>query len=210
MKRYKYPRIPHLPWSNASTDDKKLKDISHLEGKEIVVTVKMDGENTTMYKDHLHARSLDSKDHPSRSWVKQYHGRIKHTIENDYRICGENLFAKHSIHYQNLSSYFMCFNVWNKEECLDWDSTLKYAEERNIPMVPVLYRGPCYKIILDCLEIENFDKDLCEGYVIRLAGSFNYDEVMQSMAKYVRENHIQTEEHWMYTKVIKNKLSSAA
>jgi len=108
MKRYKYPRIPHLPWSNASTDDKKLKDISHLEGKEIVVTVKMDGENTTMYKDHLHARSLDSKDHPSRSWVKQYHGRIKHTIENDYRICGEKSFSLNIVFITKIYLVTLC------------------------------------------------------------------------------------------------------
>lgn len=36
----------------------------------VVITEKMDGENTTLYRDGLHARSLDSRHHPSRNWVK--------------------------------------------------------------------------------------------------------------------------------------------
>lgn len=69
--RVKYPRTFHLPWSRSYThDDKVLKHVQHFEGKEVVVTEKMDGENTTMYRDYLHARSIDSKDHPSRHWIK--------------------------------------------------------------------------------------------------------------------------------------------
>jgi hypothetical protein len=67
-KRVKYPQIPHLPWSpGRSEDDIALDSIEHLEGLEdVVVTEKSDGENTTLYHDYLHVRSLDSKSHPSR------------------------------------------------------------------------------------------------------------------------------------------------
>ena len=45
-KYIKYPRTWHHPISEGVTDDDKvLKDTSNFEGKEIVVTVKMDGEN---------------------------------------------------------------------------------------------------------------------------------------------------------------------
>ena len=61
MKYYKYPRTPHLPWSPGKTnDDKVLKDTSHFLGKEIVMSLKMDGEATTLYNNHMHARSIDS------------------------------------------------------------------------------------------------------------------------------------------------------
>lgn len=75
--RVHYPRTPHLPWSpGASSDDVRVGDLSGLAGREVVVTEKLDGENTTLYADGLHARSLDSAHHPSRAWVKALQGRI--------------------------------------------------------------------------------------------------------------------------------------
>lgn len=42
----KYGRTFHLPWSpGAHDDDKTLRDTTHFAGKEVVVTLKMDGEN---------------------------------------------------------------------------------------------------------------------------------------------------------------------
>ena len=79
--KVKYPRTYHFEWSPGKTkDDKTLFDLSNFEGKNIVLTEKMDGENTTMMKDWYYARSLDSKDHPSRHWVKGLWGNIKHDI----------------------------------------------------------------------------------------------------------------------------------
>ena len=110
---YKYPRTPHLPWSQgASADDSLLKDSKLFEGQEVVITEKMDGENTTMYPDHIHARSIDSRHHPSRTWVKSLHGSIAHLIPQGWRLCGENLYAQHSIAYEGLKSYFYLFSVF--------------------------------------------------------------------------------------------------
>ncbi|MFT5465446.1 MAG: hypothetical protein ACI8UO_000541 [Verrucomicrobiales bacterium] len=56
----KYPRTLHLPWSPGSTnDDCFLNGVSHFEGREVVVTEKLDGENTSMYRGGIHARTLD-------------------------------------------------------------------------------------------------------------------------------------------------------
>jgi hypothetical protein len=99
----KYPRTPHLPWSpGASSDDVFLIDTQMFMGKSVVITEKMDGENTTLYPDHLHARSLDSRHHPSRTWVKQWHQTLAHDIPQGWRICGENLYAQHSVSYTQL------------------------------------------------------------------------------------------------------------
>jgi hypothetical protein len=140
---FKYPRTPHLPWSpGATSDDVYLVDVSTFEGHEVVVTLKMDGENTTMYRDHIHARSLDSGHHPSRAWVKGLHGTIAHLIPDAWRLCGENLFAEHSIHYSDLPSYFMLFSIWNEaNNCLSWDETIEWAALLELEIVPILYRG---------------------------------------------------------------------
>jgi len=63
----KYPRTWHVPWSEGMNDDDRLlPDMSSFEGRSVLVTEKMDGENTTMYRDHIHARRVESGGHPSR------------------------------------------------------------------------------------------------------------------------------------------------
>ena len=112
----KYPRTPHLPWSpGATNDDKILKDTSHFDGQYIVVTEKRDGECITIYPDHIHARSLDSKDHYSRHYVKAIHASIKALIPEGWRICGENLHYTKSLYYDNLIDFFEVFSIWNEE-----------------------------------------------------------------------------------------------
>ena len=123
----KYPRTPHLPWSpGASSDDVWIDTFALFEGSEVVITEKMDGENTTLYADHIHARSLDSRHHPSRSWVKGLHQSIAHLIPAGWRICGENLYARHSVGYEALPSYFMVFSIWDEHNhCLGWEQTVE-------------------------------------------------------------------------------------
>lgn len=106
MTRIKYPRTPHLPWSpGASLDDTRMADVRTFEGQEIVVTEKLDGENTTLSRDGLHARSLGPRPHPSRDWVKGLQGRIGYRIPGGWRLCGENLYARHSLAYEALEAY---------------------------------------------------------------------------------------------------------
>lgn len=100
-KLYKYSRTFHFPWSKTvASDDKVLSDISCFIGSEVVVTEKMDGENTSMYQCVIHARSIDSINHLSRDWVKNFWNEIRYNIPVGWRICGENLYAKYSISYK--------------------------------------------------------------------------------------------------------------
>lgn len=204
--RFKYPRTYHVPWSRGTSDDKSLKTMDHFHGKRVIVTEKMDGENTSIYCNAIHARSLDSADHPSRTWVKQLQGNISHLIPNGWRICGENLFAKHSIHYNNLKSYFYCFSIWNEDNfCLNWEDTEDFSELLGLETVPVLYDG-IYdeKLIKSLWNKDNYDT--MEGYVIRVFDSFDYSEFILNVAKFVRPKHVQTSEHWMHSEMIKNEL----
>jgi len=94
-QRYKYPRTPHLSFSSGiNEDDVKLDRHSIFNNCQVVVTEKLDGENTTLYRDYIHARSLDSRHHPSRAWVKALQASIGHEIPEGWRICGENLYAR--------------------------------------------------------------------------------------------------------------------
>lgn len=193
----KYPRTHHLPWSPGVTDDDRmLKGTEHFSGRRVIVTRKMDGENTTMYRDHIHARSIDSKGGEDRAWVKNFWANISYEIPEDWRICGENLWAEHSIHYDNLASYFYGFSVWNERNvCLSWDDTITYFELLGITPVPVLFDG-----IWSEASVRAIEKDLVwerdEGYIVRVADEYPYSQFRNSLAKYVREGHVRTAKHW--------------
>lgn len=210
--RVKYPRTHHLPWSpNVSSDDKIILSLGALEGQEVVITVKMDGEQTSIYRDGFHARSIDTASHPSRDWLWGVHRRIGHDIPRGWRICGENLFAKHSIHYKNLPAYFLVFSVWNeKNECLSWDETETWSELLDLKTVAVLERGLWNEKATKALDIETYNGDPCEGYVVRVARAFQYKEFKDVVAKYVRKGHVQTHAHWMREAVVLNRLKENA
>lgn len=83
IKRVEYPQTPHLSWSHGRAEDNiALNSIEHLERLEdIVVTEKLDSENTTLYYDYLPVRSVDSKSHPSRDCIKRFHAKIRSSLD---------------------------------------------------------------------------------------------------------------------------------
>ena len=98
----KYPRTYHLPWSQGkASDDKVLDNVSYFHGKRVIVTRKMDGENTSIYGDGLHARSIDGRNHPSRDWVKNFWSTIAGDIPRQTNIGWQT--DKHKQHIQDIT-----------------------------------------------------------------------------------------------------------
>jgi predicted kinase len=206
--RVHYPRTPHLPWSpGSSADDVRAADLSGLTGREVVVTEKLDGENTTLYRDGLHARSLDSAHHPSRAWVKSLQGLVGPAIPAGWRVCGENVFARHSLAYDDLQSWFYAFSVWDGDRCLGWDETVQFTRKRGLPVPPVLWRGVFDEKALRALRL---DLTRQEGYVVRTVDGFDRAEFTARVAKWVRRGHVQTDTHWMQAPVVVNGRGPAA
>ncbi|MCP2310979.1 RNA ligase family protein [Kitasatospora paracochleata] len=207
--RVSYPRTPHLPWSpGASADDVRSGGLDGLRGREVVVTEKLDGENTTLYRDGLHARSLDSGHHPARAWVKGLQGRIGPLAPAGWRVCGENMFARHSIAYRELDSWFYGFSVWDAtDRCLGWDDTVRFLRRLGVPAPRVLWRGTFDERALRALR---FDTERVEGYVVRTVEGFAREEFGLRVAKWVRPQHVQTDTHWMHAAVVENGLGPAA
>lgn len=226
MDPVKYPRTFNLPWSESNTsDDVWWKNTSLFDGHEVVVTEKLDGENCNMYNNHIHARSPDSKHHPSRNWVKQFHAQIAHEIPEGWRFCGENLYAYHSILYTELPTYFFLFGIYDERNvCLSWDAIEDYASVLGLTTVPVLYRGiwdeklvrelwtgkgtyPTLAAVRENPQYpDDFTPTVAEGYVIRRTCEIPYDDFSKMCAKYVRANHVTTSSHWMKQAVVPNRL----
>ncbi|AAF12618.1 MULTISPECIES: RNA ligase family protein [Bacteria] len=203
--RVKYPSIPHLPWSpGLQNDDRRITSLSGFIGKEVVVTEKLDGENTSLYRDDLHARSLDMRPHPSRTWVKAERGRVAHDIPLGWRFCGENVYAVHSLKYDDLDGYFYLFSVWDDlNVSRPWDEVRGWAERLSLPTPRELYRGPWDEAALQALDP---DPERMEGYVVRVTAAIPYADFGRKVAKWVRRGHVQTDQHWLSQPVEPNGL----
>ncbi len=203
----KYGRTFHLPISpGVGSDDKVIQDLSYIEtAQEVVFTEKMDGENTTVFAAGCHARSPDSGYHVSRDWMKAFAAGISPRLAEDERIVGEYLFAKHSIAYENLPSYFLGFAWIVGDVIQSWGETHKRFHELGIEPVPVLRRGqfdePTVKSVLERLDLEKQ-----EGFVVRSTSAFPEVEMANLIAKCVRAGHVQCNTHWTKAEIVKNSL----
>lgn len=207
----KYPRTYHLPYSPGATkDDKKLKGnwFDYYKDKEIVITEKLDGENNAMNRHDVFARSHSA---PTRtSWSKnmwENNGvwqRCYRLIGEDEWVYGENLYGEHSIHYDRLPEYFHIFAVRNDKTYTwySWDDVETMSGILKIPTVPVLHRGTVASERELQTLVEYFTAqpsvygEVREGVVIRIADEFPVDEFSHNVCKWVRPNHVTTDEHW--------------
>jgi len=215
MKK-KYPRTYHLPWSQGATDDDKTHTLASVErmfaGREVVVTEKLDGENTTIYSTgECHARSVDSVAHASRSHVTRKAREIANCgLPLSWRVLGENVYAKHSIFYDRLPDFFVVFGMATAEgAALAWDDVEEWSGLLGMPHAPVVWRG-----VWDARRIAALypfrsafsTSHVAEGYVVRVAGSFPMDEFNRHVAKFVRRGHVQADSvHWMHQTITPNE-----
>ncbi len=201
----KYNKTYHLPWSNPSSDDKIADDITCLIGREIVITEKLDGENTGMKNEGVYARSHGT--FTTSAWsreVRQLHlMKVKDNLDENTFIFGENMEGIHSIEYTNLDSYFYMFGIRDNLVWLSWDEIEEYSYLLGIPTVPVLFRGivNSEKELRELVEglVKNQSKlggDI-EGVVVRVSDRFDDDDFKKSLQKWVRKNHVKTiDKHW--------------
>lgn len=184
-----------------------MTDLSCLvASSDVVVTEKMDGENTTIHRDGCHARSPDSGYHASRDWMKAFAAAISPHLGATERIVGEYLFARHAIAYDALPSYFLGFALIEGGIVAPWDITLARFGELGIESVPVLYRGPFHDgLISEIVSTLDFDRQ--EGFVLRTADAFPESEMATHIGKYVRQGHVQSDTHWTQSAIVKNRLA---
>lgn len=207
----KYPRTYHFEFSDGvQSDDKIIESLKKFIGREVILSVKMDGENTTLTNEHYYARSIDSVYNWTRAWVSRMHSYLKLDIPEGFKFVGENLFAQHSIRYEGLKGYFYLFSVWEdiegKEDyCLPYDTVCEYAELLDLPMPEVLYRGVFDEKIIRKIASE-MDLTTMEGFVCRITDGFSRSEFKDCVAKFVRKGHVQTDQHWLKNAVQNGKL----
>jgi hypothetical protein len=208
MDSRKYPRTFHLPFSPGTTsDDRIATDISSLFNEPVVITEKLDGENTCLNRFGVFARShVAPTRNPWASYLQERWQLLRHDL-GDLELFGESLYAVHSIEYTGLDAHFFLFAIREGDRWLSWDEVVSYAGVLDLPTVPVLFRGEVTETsfrerIEELVAQPSAKSDPLleasrrEGVVVRVARELRADEFATHVFKWVRKGHVQTTEHW--------------
>jgi hypothetical protein len=215
----KYGRTYHYPFSPGTTSDDRINhqywdDLRKIET--VIHTEKLDGENTCMNGIGIFARSHAAPTlHPWADHLKPKFSMIQEDLRrNDIELFGENLYAVHSILYPNLPSHFFMFGVRSLDTWLSWEEVCWYADFFEFPVVPLLdtidmksisceeeYKRIVHQIISKPSVFGSIDSNSgldCtrEGIVSRNINEYSVDQFKNNVFKYVRANHVKTDEHW--------------
>lgn len=211
----KYGRTYHFPFSPGTTSDDRINDAYWQDVGRIATlihTEKLDGENNCLNRYGVFARSHAAPTvSPWTSSLRQRWALIKDDL-GDYEIFGENLFAIHSVAYQELDEHFHVFGVREGDQWLSWEETCFVAAAFDMMTVPVL------KTIHELPGRAEFEQDVLtlaaapsgygsvdvitgkpcsmEGIVTRNTDGYAVADFQKNVFKYVRKNHVKTDEHW--------------
>ena len=179
-------------------------DPGRFVGEPVVVTEKLDGGNTLLHAGKVYARSFTV---PSEGkWmamVKKHHAWK--VWEPDVYLYGEDIYGVHSIEYGPVpeSETLYAFALRDGNGTLaSFAEVEAYANQREIPVVPVLFKGSFRSVaeIRTFVERAHGEPSALggerEGVVLRLARGFPAPEFRDNVCKSVRLGHVQTGEHW--------------
>ena len=173
-------------------------------GDAVVVTEKLDGGNTLLHAGRIYGRSVSSPS--SGKWmamVKKHHAWK--VTEPDVYLYGEDIYAVHSIAYEPVAEErtFYAFALRQGGGRFESFSEVEdYAGRRDIPVVPVLFKGRFESIADIRAFVDRAHNEPSalggerEGVVLRLARGFSAAEFPDNVCKSVRVGHVQTDEHW--------------
>ncbi|QDU93701.1 RNA ligase family protein [Lignipirellula cremea] len=230
----KYPRTPHLFGSKGTDDDKHLAEapsMAFIAEESLIVEEKIDGTNVGIHfsdsgelvlqcRGHLITEGM----HPQYDLFKQWTAAKRYVLEdqlqNRFLLFGEWVYARHSVHYRQLTHYFFEFDIYDKEQqaFLDLEKRLALLEGTGIPTVPVLHTGAVEREDLaDLIGPSQFDShfenpltgrpdNFMEGIYLRTEA----DGVVTGRAKFVRPEFVEKikqSTHWQHQQMTPNLLA---
>ena len=193
----KYARTYHFPFTKSMTsDDKMHQDLSCFEDKKLLYAEKCDGENTNLYRDRIHARSEDGYGKSWQTYMMRFWNIIRHDITDNMQICGENVYAVHSIEYTELPTNFFVFGILmtDTDEYLGWEDVKQWCELFGLDTVPELHVD--HKLYDIGIPEKSSFGSVCEGYVVRNYNAFNFQNFKDNVGKVVRKGHVTTDSRW--------------
>jgi spore coat polysaccharide biosynthesis protein SpsF (cytidylyltransferase family) len=114
------------------------------------------------------------------------------------------MYATHSIHYENLKSYFYGFSVWDEYNvALSTEEQWHFFHDLGIVQPETFYKGIFDVKVLEDLA-KSLDPETQEGFVVRVTSEIPFNDFHKLVAKWVRKGHVQTNSHWMSQRVVPN------
>lgn len=258
---HKYPSSRHLLpcyWQSdrGTASERTGRDDTGLTGVEsfldipLVATVKMDGSNAMLVADAdepVRARNGRDATHDSFDQLKnEYWNRnVYESLPEHLQVFGENMHAKHSIHYgcprdtcgckprnrgPAVQDLFLVFGVYDTryDLWLSWPETEIIADEIGFPTAPKAYTDARWEYgdysfnymdgdsmwqeseqtLVEHLTTvgESTVDQGHEGIIVRSLYPFHYGQFPKKLGKYVRPNHVQTDEHWSQQEIVENEI----
>ena len=153
----KYPRTPHLFGSTGTDDDKHLSEAESLRfvaDESLIVEEKIDGTNVGIHfsddgalvlqcRGHLITEGMHPQYDLFKQWAAVKRHALEKQLENRFILFGEWVYARHSVHYRQLTHYFFEFDIYDKQRgvFLDLSSRLSLIDGTGIHTVPVIHTG---------------------------------------------------------------------
>ena len=230
----KYPRTPHLFGSKGTDDDKHLSEAESnrfIADDSLIAEEKIDGTNVGIHfsdegelvlqcRGHLITEGMHPQYDLFKQWatVKRY--VLEQRLENRFLLFGEWMYARHSVHYRQLTHYFFEFDIYDKEigAFLDLERRLDLLAGAGIETVPFLRHGALKRSELEALigpskfdsQFENplthRTDNLMEGLYLRTEA----DGVVTGRAKFVRSEFVEKikqSTHWQHRAMVPNQLA---
>ena len=198
----RYPRTPCWPQSPSyPRGDRATEDPESFTCREIVITEKLDGSNTTLRNGEALTRS-GKRTAPWLAMARKHHAWKLTGL--DEIIYGEDLYGVHSIAYAPMreEQTFRAFALLRGSILTSWDELVEITESLEIPRVPVLFRGEFSNVkeLNEFIQQAHREKSVLgpdrEGVIVRTSGEFPLERLAQNVCKSVRADHVQAGEHW--------------
>ena len=220
---FKFPTTPHLAVfeTDSVREDKVLTERERDEflQHELIVEEKIDGANLGISFDgsgdvHVQNRGAYlSKPYQGQwkkldEWLLLKLDRFFDVLHDQYILFGEWCFARHSVIYDNLPSWFVGFDIYDKEhrQFLSCPMRNDLFKQMKICQIPMLGKGR-----FSLPELNTFFRTSCfshagsEGLYLR----YDHGKWLEARAKLVRPEFVQAiETHWSRKSIIPNKLAT--
>ena len=194
-----------MPFSpGCQRDDKFIKTVSHLLNTDVVITEKLDGGNVCLESEDVFARSHEGPpSHPSFGELKALHSTLKYQIPQDVQVFGEWCLAIKSLEYTEvLPAYLFIIAIRENGVWKSWQDTQNWASDLCLPTVPQIALTRFSSVQDMKCQVEAITGTASaygpekEGVVVRRIDEITDEDFEVSVAKWVRKDHVQDDEHW--------------
>jgi ATP-dependent RNA circularization protein (DNA/RNA ligase family) len=207
-------RISHSDFYVKGKHNLNKEEERQLLAGQVVITEKMDGANTGIFKKKgqtfLQKRRANVDDsHPQfkrfqKEWYWNNYDKIE-KIPNNLVVYGELMYCVHTIYYDKLPDWFLVFDVYDLRTNLywKWHDVTRLCHDVGLSTVPFIYFGKTDKLMLkQLMPRESAYGKVAEGMVIK-----NYKR--QLRGKIVKPSFVKDpsfEKHWSKRTATFNKL----